>query len=114
MPSALGLPAEDRCCAGATDIDFHNMTAEQYGVLVAAVRVRWPADPLGQPLTQRKLKDIIDVVKLAFTDVYNRPRMSKELLKSLLQLATKGGEGKDAMFRSAGKGADGKSTFNIV
>lgn len=77
------------------------------------MRVRWPADPLGQPLTQRKLKDIIEVVKQAFLDVY-KTRISKQLIKPLLQLATKGGVRKDAMFKSSGKGADGKSTFNLV
>lgn len=95
------------------DIDFQNMTTEKYLELVRAVQARWPMDPLGQPLTQRKLKDIIEVVKQAFQDVY-RTRLSKALIKPLLQLATKGGPGKDAMFKSAGKGADGKSTFNLA
>lgn len=98
---------------GHTEIDFQSMTAEKYRELVDAVRARWPLDPLGQPLTQRKLKDIIDVVKQAFLDVY-KTRLSKQLIKPLLQLATKGSADKDAMFKSSGKGADGKSTFNIA
>ena len=106
------LPQRTRL-AGAADIDFHNMAAEKYNELVAAVRARWPTDPLGQALTERKLKYIIEVVKQAFADVY-KTKISKQQLKSLLQLATKGGAGKEAMFKSAGKGADGKSTFNIV
>jgi hypothetical protein len=95
------------------EIDFQSMSAEKYQELVTAVRARWPADPLGQPLTDRKLRDIIELVKPAFLDVY-RTRLSKQLIKPLLQLATKGGSGKDAMFKSSGKGPDGKSTFNIV
>jgi hypothetical protein len=107
-----GLYSTDVLCDPA-DIDFQSMTIEKYQELVSAVRVRWPADPLGQPLVDRKLKDIIEVVKQAFLDVY-RTRLSKQLIKPLLQLATKGGSGKEAMFKSSGKGADGKSTFNIV
>lgn len=100
-------------CAGTAEIDFQNMKAEQYSNLVDAVKARWPADPLGQPLTQRKLKDIIDVVKQAFLDVHGTRLSKPKLIKPLLQLATKGGAGKDAMFKSSGKGPDGKSTFNL-
>jgi hypothetical protein len=103
-----------RSCAVPPEADVAKLTPEDYASIVTVVRTKWPLDPLGQPLQQRRLKDVIAVVKGAWQQVLGT-RMSNQMIKDLLQVATKGsGPSKPVIFRSAGRTSDGKTTFNLV
>lgn len=100
--------------AAAAEADVAELTPEEYAGIVTAVRAKWPVDPLGQPLQQCRLRDVLNVVKGAYQQVHGS-RMSNQMIKDLLQVATKGaGPSKPAMLRSAGRASDGKMTFNLV
>lgn len=93
------------------EVKIGDLSPETYALIAAAARNAWPKDPLDQPIRQCRMRDVIEVIKKAYSSVGGK--MSKNMVKEMFQTATKGSAGKPPFLVNSGK-LDGKTVFNLI